>query len=359
VSGLYLSRGLFPEEFLRPTVQFILDTQQASGEIPWFEGGYTDPWDHVEAAMGLSIGGEHTAARRAYAWLAGLQLEDGSWWASYRGAEVDNRQRRESNFVAYIATGVWHHYKVTGDRDFLRDMWNTVDRAIGFVLSLQTEHGEIHWAVDGNGRPRGDALVTGCSSIYKSLECAHNIAFALGEERPQWLRARHALGTALRQRPERFDRTWESKSRYSMDWFYPVLAGVFTGADARARLASRWEEFVEPGLGCRCEKQEPWVTVAESCELVMALLAAGDHARAVELYSWLQQWRTTDGSYWTGYQLVEDLLWPDEKPTWTAGAILLAADALTGHTAAANLFSRVELLGSGSTEGRVRRVRGD
>ena len=34
---------------------------------------------------------------------------------------------------------------------------------------------------------------------------------------------------------------------------------------------------------------------------------------------------------------------PDEKPTWTAGAILLAADALTGHTAAANLFSRVQL----------------
>ena len=78
--------------------------------------------------------------------------------------------------------------------------------------------------------------------------------------------------------------------------------------------------------------------------LVMALLAADDHARAVEVYSWLHQWRTEDGSYWTGYQLVEDLLWPDEKPTWTAGAILLAADALTGHTAAANLFTRVQLL---------------
>jgi hypothetical protein len=65
MSGLYLSRGLFPTEFLRPTVQFILNTQQDSGEIPWFEGGYADPWDHVEAAMGLSIGGEHDAARKA------------------------------------------------------------------------------------------------------------------------------------------------------------------------------------------------------------------------------------------------------------------------------------------------------
>ena len=44
--------------------QFILDMQQPSGEIPWFEGGYTDPWDHVESAMGLSIAGEHRQAAR-------------------------------------------------------------------------------------------------------------------------------------------------------------------------------------------------------------------------------------------------------------------------------------------------------
>jgi hypothetical protein len=34
-------------------------------------------------------------------------------------------------------------------------------------------------------------------------------------------------------------------------------------------------------------------------------------------------------------------LWPDEKPTWTAGAIMLAADALTDHTPAATLFLEV------------------
>jgi hypothetical protein len=346
MSGLYLSRGLFPEEFLRPTVQFILDCQRESGEIPWFEGGHTDPWDHVESAMGLSIGGELDAARKAYAWLADLQLEDGSWWASYRGQEVDNTRRRESNFVAYFAVGVWHHYLISEDDDFLTAMWPIVDKAIGFALSLQSEHGEIAWGVDASGKPLGDALVTGCSSIYKSLECAHNIAVTLGVDRAQWLDARERLGTALRHKPERFDRTWESKSRYSMDWFYPVLTGVFSGADARARLTARWDEFVEDSLGCRCEQQEPWVTIAESCELVMALLAAGDHARAVKVYSWLQQWRSNDGSYWTGYQMVEDLLWPNERPTWTAAAILLAADALTEHTGAAKLFCSVQLLES-------------
>ena len=355
MSGLYLSRGLFPEEFLRPTVEFILDCQQDSGEIPWFEGGYTDPWDHVESAMGLAIGGETAAAHRAYRWLAERQLEDGSWWASYRGEEIDNGQRRETNFVAYVATGVWHQYLITGDRAFLVELWPMVDAAIGFVLSLQSPHGEIDWAVDARGKAKGDALVTGCSSIFKSLECAHNIAVTLGEPRPEWLAARERLGKALRHKPERFDRTWESKARYSMDWFYPVLAGVYTGADARARLAARWDEFVEDGLGTRCVSDEPWVTVAETCELVMALLAAGDHARAVEVYSWLHQWRDSDGAYWTGYQMVEDLLWPDEKPTWTAGAILLAADALTEHTAASQLFCSVNLLDDTSAAARRRR----
>jgi hypothetical protein len=346
MSGLYLSRGLFPHEFLRPTVEFILATQQPSGEIPWFEGGHSDPWDHVEAAMALSIGGEYAAAVAAYRWLAETQLEDGSWWAGYRGAEIDNGERRETNFVAYVATGAWHHYLITEDMAFLEELWPTIEKAIGFVLYLQTEHGDIHWSVSADGSAREDALVTGCSSIYKSLECAHNIAVTLGEERPEWLEARALLGEALRHKPERFDRTWESKARYSMDWFYPVLTGVLSKSAARERIAERWDEFVEEGMGCRCVSDEPWVTIAESCELVMALLAAGDHARAVQLYSWLHQWRLDDGSYWTGHQFALDIMWPDEKPTWTAGAILLAADALTEYSPAAKLFQQVHLLES-------------
>ena len=66
------------------------------------------------------------------------------------------------------------------------------------MLSLQSAHGEIDWAVDGKGKPKGDALVTGCSSIYKSLECAHNVAYTLGEDRRHWLTGRERLGKDLR-----------------------------------------------------------------------------------------------------------------------------------------------------------------
>lgn len=353
MSGLFLSKGLFPHDFFRPTVEFLLAAQLPDGSIPWFEGGYADPWDHAEAAMGLSIGGEFEAAENAYRWLKNTQLADGSWWAAYKNGKIENRERRESNFVAYIATGVWHHYLISQNRSFLREMWPVVTRAMDFVLGLQTEHGDIHWAVDAQGKPKQDALITGCSSIYKSLECAFNIAVVLGYDRSDWFDARASLGDALRNHPERFDRTWESKSRYSMDWFYPVLTGVLSRPQAKARLQKRWDEFVIAEMGCRCVSDEPWVTVAESCELVMALLAAGDHARAVTVYSWLHQWRFKDGSYWTGYQLVEDLLWPDEKPTWTAGAILLAADALTEYTAASRLFTEVRLLNTAQQTERI------
>ncbi|MGI9292565.1 MAG: hypothetical protein ACR2PS_01165, partial [Pseudomonadales bacterium] len=63
-------------------------------------------------------------------------------------------------------------------------------------------------------------------------------------------------------------------------------------------------------------------------------------------YSWLHQWRDLDGAYWTGHQMVLDIMWPEEKPTWTSAAILLAADALTEHTPAAKLFTSVSLLDS-------------
>lgn len=353
MSVLFLNQGIFPQDFFKPTVQYLLDSQQADGAIPWFEGSYADPWDHVEAAMGLTIGGEYKAAEKAYLWLKNIQLPDGSWWAAYQDGAIHNQERRETNFVAYIATGLWHHYLITQHLDFVRLMWPTITAAIDFVVALQTPFGDIHWAVDADGNAMEDALITGCSSIHKSLECAYNLSVVLGEERQDWLAARAALGNALRFHPERFDRTWAPKTRFSMDWFYPVLSGALPPAEGKKRLQSRWNDFVEEGMGCRCVSDEPWVTMAESSELVMALLAAGDHARALTVYNWLHQWRLEDGSYWTGYQFAEKVLWPDEKPTWTAAAILLAADALTDYTAAAHLFKEVRLLDSTQKSKRI------
>jgi hypothetical protein len=326
---------------LRQTADFILRVQRPDGAIPWFEGGKLDPWDHTEAAMALSIAGEWQSARNAYHWLAQRQLADGSWYAHYFFPNQEKSSEgslRETNFVAYVATGVWHHFLITRDRDFLQEMFPCVGNAMDFVLRYQSEHGEIAWAVDEQGVGQDDALVTACSSILRSLDCAVKIARALGNDAGGWPAAAFKLQQALLYKPQRFDRTWESKARFSMDWYYPILGGIYDHAAAQARLRQRWSEFVKPGLGCRCVSDEPWVTMAETCELTIALVASGQREAARSLFETLAQWRDTDGGYWTGYVFRDRVIWPAEKTTWTAGAVLLAADALMGLTAAQSIF---------------------
>ncbi len=341
-----------PDHFFDGSRARILDLQRDNGAIPWYDGGVIDPWNHTEAAMGLTVIGETERARLAFRYLMETQLKDGSWWGQlgsavpfdeedhYTGGdEGAGKPIRDTNFTAYIATGAWHHYLITRDRKWLGTVWPHVEAAIEFVVAHQSAHGDIRWAANDPHTPEDDALITGSSSIYKSLECAIHIAQELGKSSHDWIAARARLGTALRDKPHRFDRTWESKERYSMDWYYPVLAGVITGEAARRRIASKWDIFVAEGKGCRCVLDQPWVTVAESAELVMALLVAGERKKAEALLSWQHQWRADCGAYWMGYQFVENVAWPAEKPAWTAAAVILATDAVTGTTPASRLFA--------------------
>ena len=81
----------------------------------------------------------------------------------------------------------------------------------------------------GSARPTAravnDALLTGSSSVHQALRCALAIAEEREEPQPDWELAAGALRHAIRRHPERF----LDKSRYSMDWYYPVLGGALTG----------------------------------------------------------------------------------------------------------------------------------
>jgi hypothetical protein len=45
-----------------------------------------------------------------------------------------------------------------------------------------------------------------------------------------------------------------------------------------------------------------------------------------------------DGMFWTGYVFADDAVWPEEKTSWTAGAVLLALGALGGEPATCAVF---------------------
>jgi len=321
--------------------RYIKSCQQDNGAILWFDNGKLDPWGHTEAAMGLSICGDTTSAKKAYEWLWSSQNTDGSWFAKYYGdtSSTDNDyQKIDTNFVAYPACGLWHFYLITGDITFIEKSYPFIEKAIRYVISQQTGEGDIQWANSSSETLAKDALITACSSILRSLECAINVANLLGEK-TDWEHAYKKLANALVHKPWRFDRSWESKARFSMDWFYPVLAGAYSINEAQLRLDSRWQEFIHPQFGCRCVSDEPWVTVAESCELTLALIASKKESMARTIFERLLQWQDVDGGFWTGYSFRDDVIWPQEKTTWTAAAALLAADALENLTPAASLFT--------------------
>ncbi|TWE10186.1 prenyltransferase [Rudaeicoccus suwonensis] len=326
--------GIMSAESARAATDFILRQQRVDGAIPWFDGSHIDPWDHVEAAMGLTAAGQHAAAWRAFEWSAATQRRDGSWPMVLRGNEIEDANS-DTNQCAYIAVGVWHFHLVTGRVDALARMWPTVEAAINYVIRAQLPGGELGWAVDQDGRIADFALLTGSSSALQSIECACFVAATLGHDRPRWRWAGNRLAEALRERPTAF----ADRSRFSMDWYYPVLAGAVRGAAATDRLAESWDDFVRPGHGVRCVNDSPWVTSAESAELVAALDAVGDQDAALAVLSDLQRLQDPQtGGFWTGRNLDDSVLWPPEQTTWTAAAVLLAADAVTQTTGGAALW---------------------
>ena len=74
------------------------------------------------------------------------------------------------------------------------------------------------------------------------------------------------------------------------------------------------------------------MTVAESCELAMALHRIGLRDEAKRLLALQHQHRDLDGAYWMGFQYAEEIPWPQEKPSWTQAAVILAADLLQQPT---------------------------
>ncbi|MFV0307344.1 MAG: prenyltransferase [Desertimonas sp.] len=334
--------GVLSAQEVIATASHLASLQVASGLIPWFPDGHSDPWNHVESAMALDVAGFHDEAERAYAWLADHQRADGSWHNYYwpdGGVEED---KLDTNVCAYVATGVLHHFRCTWERALLDELWPTVERALTFVLHQRRADGLVLWAVEADGTQTWDyALLTGTASIQHALRCGAAIGAIVGEPHPEWIAAADSMRRTIVKRPHAF----EPKTAWAMDWYYPVLTGALTGEVAKARLADGWAGFAMEGKGIRCVTTDPWITASETAECAIAHAAIGDLDTASDLLRWTRGHRRGDGSYWTG------LVWDatqghhgtrfpyEEHTSYTAAAVILAADAITGASPAAGLFT--------------------
>ena len=205
--------------------------------------------------------------RRAYEWLAaaperGRLLVRGVRTTGTPPGRTD--RGRETNFCAYIAVGVWHHFLATGDETFLDRMWPAVYAAVEFVLRLQQPGGQIGWKRESprTGRPRRRRAAD------REFVGPPRAALRAGDRRGA-RRAAARLGAGGGRPGARDPPAPRAVPRQEPLLDGLVLPGARRRADAApeatARIEERWDEFVVPGLGVRCVLPNPWVTGGESC----------------------------------------------------------------------------------------------
>ena len=318
--------------------KFLVDVQFLSGAIPSNQDGSHDPWDHLEALMGLTTLGYKTQALKGLNWMVSNQNQDGSWYNLYQD-EKPLELNKQTNYAAYVAVAVWHFYLINNDVNFLQEFWEPVKKGILFSLSLQHENGAIAWNVDEFEKIDEDYLLTGCSSIAKSLECAIAICQALGDQNyeSEWRIAHSKLIAALENPSGIFDLK-KDRSRFSMDWYYPILGGINSKKRINSLTTKIKDSFWIKGLGIKCVLDEPWVTVAETSECSIAYKKIGKDKIALELLHNAISIVDSKGIPYMGWQFHENIYWPDETPSWTSAACILAADANNRLTSGAGLF---------------------
>ncbi len=331
-----------------PLASHILAHQCRDGRIAWIDRGIWDPWNHSEAAMGLAVAGEIDAAGLALDHLIETQSSDGSWTADMGcAAPMDASNERlvadgapcviDTNFCAYPAVLAWHLALITNDALVVRRAAPMITRMVSWLATLQSD-GAFPWRAPQANERSGDidALLAGNASIALSLSCAIRLLEALSQPTDM---ARALLSSLLNALKAPDGPRFAPKPRHAMDWYYPVLNGVMDNEAGRARLAARWSEFVEPKWGCRCVSDEPWATAAETAELVMACARVGKIDAAHSLLAALGRHADANGALSMGRQFALDVAWPREQPSWTAGAALLAIDALEHRTRGASIFT--------------------
>ncbi len=331
----------------------IARLQEPSGRIPWLETGLWDPWNHSEAAMGLAVAGDIAAARRARDHLIDAQHSDGCWLADMGcAAPMDQANERlvvddvnqvvDTNFCAYPAVFAWRLATLTGERADVTAAAAMVASSAEWLLP-QAIDGLFPWrACEPEEDPHTiERLLTGNASIAMSLVCAARLLDANDQASDHIWDASKVLFSALRAELTQPQGRLTPKPRHAMDWYYPVLTGVLTDAQGRARFAAQWASFVHDTWGCRCVVDEPWATAAETAELAMACARVGLTDDAERLLIALALHADSAGILWMGRQFALDRPWPLDRPTWTAGAAILAADMVSTKTAAPMCLSAI------------------
>ena len=338
-----LNRFLCKEDlsynFFQNIGKYIKSIQLESGAIPSDDGQNHDPWDHMESILGLNFSKELNSSKLAFKWLIDNQNSDGSWFSKYED-EKPIEKNKPTHFGPYISVAALHFYKIFADKKYLKKLWPTIESAVNFSINYQTTNGTIPWSIDSGGLVEEDYLLTGSSSILKSIECAIAIAKILDNKSNinKWTQSYHLLADAIRNPESKFDLLKDRKS-FSMDWYYPIISGCLSDSEKLFYIDKIFKDFYVKDIGVKCVVHEPWITVAETSEFIISLVIAERRKDAQKLLIDVLNISDETGIPYMGWQYEENIFWPDEKPSWTSSALIVAADTLFNLSDAADLFT--------------------
>jgi GH15 family glucan-1,4-alpha-glucosidase len=308
-------------------------------------GGYGLCWgrDAAFVVAALDAAGRYEMAEAFYRWAARVQEPAGVWYQRYyvTGELAPSWGLIQIDETGSILWGFRQHVRITGNTGLLLELWPMVERAADFLVSFRDERTGLIKASWDLWEERYGVHVYSCAAVYGGLVGAAELAAQTGQtaKAQAWERRAEELKAAVEQHfwSDLHGRFLRCVSLRVPAWaehdpalrhrvqvlppppghLYPEYAvpedatvdvsllgltvpfGLFTPADSRmaATVAAIERDLtrcpaggVQRYAGDHYRGGNPWVL----CTLWLALyyIAAGERARARELFNWAVQRRT-------------------------------------------------------------------
>ena len=226
--------------------------------------------------MALDVGGRFAEAERAYEWLRAMQHADGSWHAYYLGDDGEGAHARHQRHLLRRERRV---------APLPRDRRHRLPRA---SCSPSSSARSTSRSTTSTRPARSSGTPTRSASTARArcspARRASTRRCAARSRPPSASAASAPTGSCRSARSPSRSRTGPSASstRNAGRWTGTTRSSAACCAATRPKRASRRSgtRSSSPGRGVRCVSDQPWITAAETCELVMALDAIGLHDRA-------------------------------------------------------------------------------
>lgn len=101
------------------------------------------PRDQVFICEALDEVERHEVVKKAYYFLKMVQENDGEWVQRYDTLGHPRVSRtKETDCVGLVLHGIYSHYCATEDLDFLKEMWQSIEKGVSYIVSM-TESGLV------------------------------------------------------------------------------------------------------------------------------------------------------------------------------------------------------------------------